>query len=324
MESLKVISVNISKKKGTAKISCQQIELYESGIINDAHAGDWNRQVSMLSIESIHRFEEKTGRKVQPGEFAENITTQGFNILKTQPGDRFFNDQIELEVTQIGKKCHGNSCIIFQEIGDCVMPKEGIFCKVIKPGKIKPGDTLYHNPIASSNSAFYLDEHIFKGKVIILSDRAFHGKYTDKSGPEIIKMLGDFFYKQNWKFTLHSQILPDNAECLKNIITQSFNEKTDLLITTGGTGIGPHDTTVDVVAPFLQKQIPGIMEIIRIKYGTVNPAALLSRSVAGIYDKTLVFTLPGSPKAVREYLNEIFKILPHCFEMLYGIDKHKH
>ncbi len=96
----------------------------------------------------------------------------------------------------------------------------------------------------------------------------------------------------------------------------------NLILTTGGTGIGPRDITVETVSPLLEREIPGIMEFIRVKYGMENPNALLSRGVAGIIGKALIFTLPGSVKAVDEYLNEILKVLKHAILMQYGVDKH--
>ncbi|MFA6400762.1 MAG: MOSC domain-containing protein [Salinivirgaceae bacterium] len=138
----KVISVNISEKKGTIKTPRKVITLNQLGVENDAHAGDWHRQVSLLAVESIHKFEKKLGRQMEYGEFAENITTQGIVLYETIPGDRFLIGQTELEVTQIGKKCHGDGCQIFQIVGSCVMPKEGIFCKVIKGGSINPDDYI--------------------------------------------------------------------------------------------------------------------------------------------------------------------------------------
>jgi molybdopterin adenylyltransferase len=96
----------------------------------------------------------------------------------------------------------------------------------------------------------------------------------------------------------------------------------NIIITTGGTGIGPRDITVETVLPLLVKEIPGIMEYIRIRYGAEKPNALLSRGVAGIIGKSLIYTLPGSVTAVEEYLTEIFKILKHTVYMQYGIDTH--
>ena len=116
--------------------------------------------------------------------------------------------------------------------------------------------------------------------------------------------------------------MTDNPEKLKALLLKSKEDKTDLIFTTGGTGIGPRDFTPDVVKPFLDKEIPGIMEMIRLKYGAEKPNALVSRSIAGVMDKSLVFTLPGSIKAVNEYLPEIFKSMMHMIYMLHGLDKH--
>ena len=133
METGTVISVNISEKKGTIKHPVGSIELNEMGVLGDAHAGPWGRQVSLLAKESIEMFAKDAGRQIQNGEFAENITTDGLVLHHTKPLDRFRIGGTELEVTQIGKKCHGDNCAIFREVGNCVMPKEGIFCRVIKP-----------------------------------------------------------------------------------------------------------------------------------------------------------------------------------------------
>ena len=144
MNTIKVLSVNISKEKGIIKKPVDQIVLNEKGVENDAHAGDWHRQVSLLAKESIDKFEEVLGRKLGFGEFAENITTEGITLYTMKPGDKLNIGDVELEVTQIGKKCHGDGCAIFSQVGKCVMPKEGIFAKVIKTGKIKPGDEIIY------------------------------------------------------------------------------------------------------------------------------------------------------------------------------------
>lgn len=138
----KVVSVNISHEKGTIKTPVPEILLTDKGVDGDAHAGDWHRQVSLLAQESVNKWGAQAGRKVAYGEFAENITTQGIILYETNPGDRLIIGDTELEVTQIGKKCHGNGCAIFREIGNCVMPKEGIFAKVISTGKVKAGDEI--------------------------------------------------------------------------------------------------------------------------------------------------------------------------------------
>ena len=144
----KVISVNISEKKGVIKEPVEKITLYEKGIMKDAHAGDWHRQVSLLAAESITRFENVLGRGLAYGEFAENITTEGLVLFEMKPGDIIkIGEEVEMEVTQIGKKCHGDGCAIYTAAGKCVMPKEGIFCKVLKKGTITANDEIIYLPV---------------------------------------------------------------------------------------------------------------------------------------------------------------------------------
>jgi MOSC domain-containing protein YiiM len=143
---MQVVSVNISEKKGTIKVPVEFIELTSTGVKDDAHAGKWHRQVSLLAKESNAKFAEAANREVAYGEFAENITTEGIVLYKTVPGDILIIGETELEITQIGKKCHGDNCAIFREVGSCVMPKEGIFAKVIKGGIVRAGDAMTYLP----------------------------------------------------------------------------------------------------------------------------------------------------------------------------------
>ena len=307
---MKVVSVNISEKKGTIKNPVDKIIINEKGVFGDAHAGNWHRQVSMLGTESIEKFSKQANREINFGEFAENITTEGFEVYKSNILDRFETKEVTLEVTQIGKKCHGDKCAIFREVGNCVMPKEGIFCRVIKGGEIKAEDEIIYKP------------KIFKAAIITLSDRASRGEYDDLSGPLTKEYLEKHFENENRKLESSYVLIPDDASQLKKLIEDFSKKNFDFIFTTGGTGIGSKDITVDVVKPMLHKEIPGIMDFIRYKYGSEKPNALISRSVAGLINKTLIFTLPGSVKAVNEYMTEILKSLNHLVLMLHEIDSH--
>ncbi|NVO11003.1 MAG: molybdenum cofactor synthesis protein [Bacteroidales bacterium] len=309
-QKVKILSVNISEKKGTVKVPVKNIKINELGVLGDAHAGEWHRQVSLLGLESIDRFRSTTKREINFGDFAENITTQGIELVNTKPGDLFIGNGVELEVTQIGKSCHGDGCAIYREVGNCVMPKEGIFCRVLKNGNLKAGDELTFYP------------KIYKVQVLTLSDRVSHGVYEDKSGPEVISMIKEFFDSINWQCTIDYGVIPDDENMLRVHLEKAKDLNYDLLITTGGTGIGPRDITPDIVKQVMDKEIPGIMEIIRMKYGAEKPNALLSRGVAGLMGNTFVYTLPGSVKAVKEYMSEIVKTQKHLFLMRMGIDSH--
>lgn len=138
----RIVAVSVSLKKGVKKTNILSGSLIENyGLVNDAHAGDWHRQVSLLAIESIAKIREK-GLDVSPGDFAENITTEGIRLWELPVGTRMkLGEEALVEVTQIGKECH-DRCAIYHQVGDCVMPREGIFVKVLKGGTIGPADGI--------------------------------------------------------------------------------------------------------------------------------------------------------------------------------------
>ena len=136
-----IVAVNISKSKGEKKTPTDRIHVRENfGIIGDAHAGDWHRQVSLLARESISKMQE-LGLDVGPGAFAENITTRGIDLVSLPVGSRLAIGPVVLEISQIGKVCH-NRCAIYYQAGDCVMPKEGVFATVVSSGVIRPMDKI--------------------------------------------------------------------------------------------------------------------------------------------------------------------------------------
>ncbi|ACB84849.1 MOSC domain-containing protein [Natranaerobius thermophilus] len=137
-----VVAVCKSGQTGERKSVVDEGKLIEGyGLEGDAHGGDWHRQVSLLAQESIDKMKAQ-GLQVSPGDFAENITTKNLDLIALPIGTRFtIGDTVELTVTQIGKECH-DRCAIYQQAGDCVMPREGIFAKIEKGGKIKPGDQI--------------------------------------------------------------------------------------------------------------------------------------------------------------------------------------
>ena len=305
-----ILSVNISAEKGVAKSPVSQVQINDLGIVGDAHAGQWHRQVSLLSQEQIDLFAKETDKDIQPGQFAENLTVSGLQYDSIAVLDRFQIGGVQLEVTQLGKRCHGDGCAIYQEVGKCVMPKEGIFCRVIQGGTVKAGDSIEYAP------------RMLKISVVTLSDRAFSGVYTDRTGPRVTEMLNDYFKDKKQALQIENKILPDDAERLKQALAHAIDEKVDVIFTCGGTGVGPRDIAPETVETVCDKMIPGIMENIRIKYGTDKPSVLLSRSIAAIARMTQIYTLPGSVRAVEEYLTEIVKTLEHATLMIHGIDAH--
>ncbi|MCL2402649.1 MAG: cyclic pyranopterin monophosphate synthase MoaC [Coriobacteriia bacterium] len=138
-----VLAINLSKETGEQKVSTTEaVDFIEGhGIESDAHAGDWHRQISLLDQSSVDQLIAK-GLTLKPGDFAENITTSGFSLQTLPVGSRLRLGQALLEITQIGKECH-TRCAIYQQAGDCVMPRDGVFAAVIEGGKVRAGDTMY-------------------------------------------------------------------------------------------------------------------------------------------------------------------------------------
>lgn len=137
-----VVAVCVSAEKGTPKANVGSARLVEGhGVEGDAHAGPWHRQVSLLALESIDEMREK-GLDVAPGDFAENLTVSGLLLWSLPVGTKLLvGDEAVLEVTQIGKECH-SGCAVFKRVGDCVMPRKGVFARVLKGGTVKTGDPV--------------------------------------------------------------------------------------------------------------------------------------------------------------------------------------
>lgn len=142
MQTGTIIAVSISRKKGEKKVNVPEANLIvDHGMEGDAHAGPWHRQISLLGISSIKYMKEQ-GATVKPGDFAENITIEGIVLYELPLGTVLtIGDSVKLEVTQIGKECH-QGCAIMQQVGSCIMPTQGIFCKVIAGGTVRPGQTV--------------------------------------------------------------------------------------------------------------------------------------------------------------------------------------
>ena len=170
-----------SEKKGTQKVQVPQAYLREGhGIEGDAHAGNWHRQVSLLALEKIEAFREK-GADVDFGAFGENLIIEGFDLRALPVGTRFkVGEDALLELTQIGKECHSR-CAIYHQVGDCIMPREGVFTIVLHSGTVKTGDTVEMIPADPDRP--------FTAAVITLSDKGYRGEREDTSGPAVVKIL---------------------------------------------------------------------------------------------------------------------------------------
>ena len=180
----KIKAICISKKRGTPKRNVSIVKVItDYGIEGDAHSGKWHRQISLLSNEKIEDF-RKLGANVEYGAFGENIVVEGFDFSKYSIGTRFQVNDIVLEITQIGKECHDH-CQIYELIGDCIMPREGVFAKVINGGEMRTGDEMH----------LISDERAFKVAVLTLSDKCSKYEREDKSGAIISSMVEEMGYR---------------------------------------------------------------------------------------------------------------------------------
>ena len=297
----------ISKERGTKKLPISQASfICDWGIENDAHAGKWHRQISMLSYEKIEEFKAQ-GAEVTPGAFGENIIVQGFDLKNIPVGSRFKCNDVILEVTQIGKDCH-TKCVIAQSVGDCIMPREGIFAKVIGEGTISVGDDIELMPFDENRP--------LTAAVITLSDKGYRGEREDKSGPLLASELRNAGYE-----IVEELILPDDEEMIaNNLIRLSDQRQVNLIMTTGGTGFSERDCTPEATLKVATRNAPGIAEAIRAGSMQITKRAMLSREASVIRNKTLIVNLPGSPKAVKECVDMIIDQLEHGIRILLGRD----
>ena len=303
----KVLAICISEKKGTQKHKIEEAHLIPNwGIEGDAHAGKWHRQVSLLSSEKIEGFREK-GANVDFGAFGENLVVEGFDLRVIPVGTKIRVGSALLRLTQIGKECHSH-CAIYHQVGDCIMPREGVFAEVLEEGVIHPGDEVQLLPLEANRP--------FTAAVITLSDRAYLKEYKDKSGPLMVDIL-----KNNGYEVIEYILLPDDKSMLKKeLIRLSDQRQVDAILTTCGTGFSESDITPEATLEVCDRQAPGIAEAMRWYSLQITPKAMLSRQASGIRKKTLIINMPGSPKAVREDLDFILKPLEHGLGILRGTD----
>lgn len=300
-----VMEICISKQRGTRKqpISSAQLKS-DYGIVGDAHAGNWHRQVSLLQQEKIDAFQEK-GITVTPGVFGENLVVSGIDFRSLPVGTLLRCGDVLLEMTQIGKECHTH-CAIYHQTGDCIMPREGVFAKVLQGGTIAVGDAMHIEQREIPMP--------WQAAVITLSDKGAAGQREDQSGPAVAERL-----RQNGYMVIEQLLLPDDRMRLeRELIRLCDQRQPDLILTTGGTGFSARDITPEATLAIAERQIPGIAEAIRAASMQITKQAMLSRAVSVIRGKTLIINLPGSPKACMESMDVFIETIPHGLDLLRG------
>lgn len=296
-------AICISDVRGIQKTAVDRVEIELGwGIGGDAHGGAWHRQISLISGQKVDAFNTR-GADVRPGAFGENLVVDGIDFATLPVGTTFSCGEVLLEMTQIGKECHSH-CQIYHKMGDCIMPREGVFAKVLRGGTLSVGDVITAEP-----------PRRFRAVILTLSDKGSAGQREDKSGDCIQEMLGAAGFD-----VIERLMLPDERGQIEAALCR-FADKLDaaLVLTTGGTGFSPRDVTPEATLAVADRVAPGIAEAMRQHSMQITKRAMLSRGAAVLRGGTLIVNLPGSPKAVRESLEFILPELPHGLEILRGM-----
>ena len=325
-----IVALCISEARGTVKHAVPQIKLIKDyGIEGDAHAGHWHRQVSLLSAEQVEAFNQRiacsntqilekaklttldakeSDNIAEPGEtekaiiepaiegtFGENILVSGIDLRQLPVGSTLTAGAVILKLSQIGKECHSH-CQIFHRVGDCIMPREGVFATVEQGGVLTPGMPItVHLPAADAP---------LRAAVVTLSDKGSRGERVDTAGPRAAELLAAAGYE------VVEQVLKRLAD----------SRQVDLIITTGGTGMAPRDVTPEATLAVATRSVPGIAEAIRAGSLAITKRAMLSRGVCVLRNSTLIVNLPGSKKAVEEALEIVLPVLEHGIRLAKGTD----
>ena len=258
--------------------------------------------MSLLSADKIETF-NKRGANVIPGAFGENLVVEGFDFRALPVGTLLRCGDVLLEMTQIGKECHSH-CEIYKKMGECIMPREGVFARVIEPGSISVGDEM---SIEKREGHFP-----WQAAVITLSDKAAAGERKDESGPAIAKRLREASYE-----VVEEIVIPDDERVLKQQLIRLCDQRQlDLILTTGGTGCSARDITPEATIAIADKNVPGIAEAMRAESLKITRHAMISRAASVIRGKTLIINLPGSPRACMENMDVFMDTIPHAMGLL--------
>lgn len=292
-----ITSVCRSERRGTVKQNIKSGVLVENfGLEGDAHGGNWHRQVSLLSQDSIDAFNAR-GAGVGAGAFGENLAVSGLDLKTLPVGCRLrIGKTALLEITQIGKTCH-TSCEIAQRMGECIMPQEGIFARVLRGGAVAVGDSV---------------SVVWRAAVLTISDKGAAGLREDRSGPAVCALA-----EQHGYHVVETAVIPDDFDTITAKLRALCDaDRADLILTTGGTGFAPRDVTPEATEAVITRRTPGIAEAMRAGSLAITPRAMLSRATAGIRAKVLIVNPPGSPKGATENLAFVVDSLGHGIALL--------
>jgi len=301
-------AICISERKGERKIPLPKVALaQEHGLMGDAHAGPWHRQVSLLAAEDIATMRAKGLPDLKDGDFAENLITSGIDLASLGLGSRLrVGSHAELSITQLGKVCH-HRCAIYHQTGDCIMPSRGLFARVSQSGEIALNDPIEMLETISRDR--------IQAVVLTISDRCSRGDAADTAGPAVVASLRDAVQAHIYR----TKILPDEQKQIEEALLHYANgHSIDLVVAVGGTGFAPRDVTPEAVRAVAERLTPGLDEAMRTASAAITPQAMLSRATSGIRQSTLLISLPGSERAAVQNLNAILPALAHGIAKLRG------
>lgn len=309
MNNPRLLHVCVAERKGIPKQAVPSARLRDGhGIENDAHAGPWHRQISILDAADIDTMRAR-GLNLRPGAFGENLVLEGLPLEHLGIGTRLTVGDCELEITQIGKLCH-QRCAIYYRAGDCIMPRAGLFARVVRGGEVHPGDTVRITRLVPRER--------LQASVLTVSDRASAGIMPDTAGPAVADLLAT-------RLDAHiaqTAIVPDEVSEIVAALRGMLERNVDLIVTVGGTGCAPRDVTPEATRAVITREVPGLAEAMRQHSARHVPYALLQRGICGIAETTLIINVPGNPKAAVENLEVILHVLRHARRLLRGNTEH--
>ena len=304
----KVEAICTSQRKGIPKTVVSTAQLRrDHGIEGDAHAGPGHRQVSLLAHEQIEAFKLSGHIDLRSGDFAENLVLSGLDLSSLGLGSRIrVGTDAILTITQLGKRCH-QRCAIYGKTGDCIMPRVGLFARVLAGGPLAVGDAVAIEEVVERSR--------FQAVVLTLSDRCAAGTAQDTAGPAIANLLRESLPAHIYT----TQILPDGrAGLAERLRHYADGHGIDLVVAVGGTGPAPRDETPEAVRDVVERLTPGFDEAMRQASMAVTSLSMLSRACSGIRGTTLILSLPGSERAAVENLRAVLPALPHGLAKLRG------
>ncbi len=304
----KVEAICVAARKGGRKSVCPSARFVaDHGIEEDAHAGPWHRQISILAAEDIEVMRQGGLPDLTFGDFAENLVVSGVDLGALGLGSRLrLASEVELGITQLGKECH-QRCAIYQQTGDCIMPRLGLFARVLRGGMVAAGDAVEILEVVPRAH--------FQAVILTISDRCSRGEAVDTAGPAVGRLLTSSLAAHVYT----TRIIPDDvAEIAGRLKHYSDGHSIDLVLTVGGTGFAPRDITPEAVSSVVYRPTPGLDEAMRRASLEKTLMAVLSRAVSGIRNRTLIISLPGSQRAAVENLQAILPALPHGLTKLRG------